>query len=306
MLVREVLERALQCAAVLSCGGCLCFRGVSDLPEGSRPHLQSGVYDVSGENVGLDKIPDDRIQDFATFAMMASNAYHREGRTAFPVSRLGWRLLADDGSVQSGDPAEGKSTSWRWTGLAYDVYRHEESGRVVFAFRGTDARGDYLSGNLPFWPFDGQYVQARCAVMAFLLDHAELDRNDCWVVGHSLGGGLALCASVRCGVPAVTFDSSPRIFDGLGDEHCDAPRSLVYMEGEVLASLRRTIPKALQVTAPDQRFCAIDATRPGVSRHRGDAIAQAMVREAARRFPGSEFEAIYQSALADDSKWLLK
>ena len=99
--------------------------------------------------------------------------------------------------------------------------------------------------------------------------------------GHSLGGGLALGMSVRFpNVPAVVFDTSPRVFDGLGDVHFDAVRELVYRDGEVLAKLRRLSWKMDEVVSCENTYvCPYDFH--GSNLHRGDLLALGLLIHAA-------------------------
>lgn len=98
-------------------------------------------------------------------------------------------------------------------------------------------------------------------------------------MGHSLGGGLALIISVRFGIPAITFDSSPRVFDGLGDFHEPAPSVLIFQEGEILEWVRTVWRKNKEVFQKEDIY-KVDYDFPkGISKHRIDSLAPCTLRQ---------------------------
>lgn len=201
-------------------------------------------------------------------AMLSSNAYHKNERVRFPVETLGWVQVGQDGQ-----PTD-KPTQTRRSGLAYDIFEKRGSNEVIFAFRGTDSKKDYLTANLAVWPFSVQYKQARKAFGDYVKNHPE---KKITLTGHSLGGGLALSLSVRHGVDAVVFDSSPRIFDGLGDKHLPASRTMIYEDGEILAVVRKFWPKIFEVVPRDNIYqAAFDFGK--INRHRSDYLALGLLR----------------------------
>lgn len=166
---------------------------------------------------------------YALYAMMASNSYHEKNKMYFPIEKWNWILVDEDG-----DPTNEPTKDGFITGFAYDIYQHQDSNNSVIAFRGTDSKKDWTVSNLAI-PFSIPYKSARKAVRKFLHKFPERSLT---LVGHSLGGGLALGASCHHGVPAFVFNPSPRVFDGLGDYHEKAVRICFFQKGDALTSIR--------------------------------------------------------------------
>lgn len=200
---------------------------------------------------------------YAVYAMLSSNVYHKNDRLRFPVEKLGWVQVDVYGRPTT------KPTTTRKSGLAYDIYEQQDSNEVIFVFRGTDSKKDYLTGNLAIWPFSLQYTQAKIAFEKYLKNHPTKKVS---VAGHSLGGGLALSMSVRYGVDAVVFDSSPRIFDGLGNKHLPASRVMIYEGGEILAVVRKFWRKIFEVV-PQENIYKASFDFGSANKHRSDHLA---------------------------------
>lgn len=201
----------------------------------------------------------------AIFAMVASNTYHKaeSERVRFPVEMLGWR------QVDLNDQPTSEPTGTRWSGLAWDVYEKTGTNEVIFSFRGTDSKLDYLTASAMIWPFAIQYQQARKSLHEYRQGHPE---KRITLTGHSLGGGLAAGLSVRKGIDTVIFDPSPRIFDGLGDKHQPAERVVIFQKGEVLTHARRLWPKLVRTFDP-KSFYMTEFDFEGVNPHRMDQLA---------------------------------
>ena len=204
---------------------------------------------------------------YAEYAMLASNCYHDDERIQFPVGLLHWFQVD-----KRGIPTDEATREGWFTGLAYDVFERSVSNESVIAFRGTDSKQDWLLANLAV-PVSLPYKSALKAAREYQRSNPERSLT---LVGHSLGGGLALGASVHYGIPAITFDPTPRIFDGLGDVHQDATRVIVYQDGEFLARFReKLIHKAYDVVLPGNLFeCDFDFGPANA--HRIDILAAAL------------------------------
>ncbi len=182
----------------------------------------------------------------ALYAMMASNCYHEKDKLYFPIEKWNWLLVDRDG-----DPTDDPTKESFITGFAYDIYEHQDSNKSVIAFRGSDSKKDWIASNLAV-PFSIPYKSARKSVRRYLSKFPERSLS---VVGHSLGGGLALGASCHYGIPAFVFNSSPRIFDGLGNYHEQATRICFYQHGEALEGIRKIWSrKFLSVVKPEDIY----------------------------------------------------
>jgi len=213
---------------------------------------------------------------YAAYAMMSSNAYHKSDRVTFSVEKPGW-IQVD----QEGKPTNNPTKEHRDSGLAYDVYEKQGSEEVVFAFRGTDSKRDYLFANFAVPPFSRQYKQANKEFGEYVKKHPA---KKIMVTGHSLGGGIALGVSVHYGVDAVTFDSSPRIFDGLGQRNLPATRVLIYQDGEILEKVRQHWRKMFEIVPQANIYrCSFDFQ--GADKHRSDYLARGLLELGAPASP---------------------
>ena len=211
--------------------------------------------------------------ELATYAMMSANAYEKKvGRVRFDLKKLGWELVDLDG-----EPTDQPTKTYEFSGLAYNIYEKVGTNKVVFAFRGTDNKNDFLWANFSIPPFNFQYRQARKAVGKYLLEN---NHKNVIATGHSLGGGLALSVSVHHGIKAITFDPSPRVFDGIGDMHEPAERIIVYQKGEILELARKIWKKDNEVVEEKNIFeCNYSTVFNGESEHRGDLLAKGILLE---------------------------
>lgn len=197
------------------------------------------------------KLSPELASRYALHAMLAYNAYHKTDPRRLPrfaVEKLGWVLV--DAQGQPGQAP----THTEASGLAYDIYEQQGGNEVVIAYRGTDSLRDFATANLAVAPFNTQYRHAEAQFLAYQAAHPD---KHITLTGHSLGGGIALSLSVRHGVDAVTFDTSPRVFDGLHDRPAPALRVMVYQEGEVLALVRKLWKhKFNRIVTPDHTYQA--------------------------------------------------
>jgi outer membrane protein OmpA-like peptidoglycan-associated protein len=217
------------------------------------------------EQITTSKITPEVAAKYAIYAMMASNSYHNSERVRFPIEKAGW-IQVD----MKGKPSRaGKPTQEHGKFFAYDIYQRQGADEVVFAFRGTDSKLDYLGANFAIG-ISPEYRQARKELGEYIKNHPQ---QRVTVTGHSLGGGLALSASVHHGVDAIAFDPSPRIFDGLGDKHRSAKRVVIYEDGEILAKIRPHSKKFSEVVEQENVYQCSFLFPKGISKHRGDYLA---------------------------------
>lgn len=204
---------------------------------------------------------------YALYAMAASNCYHNSNIERFNIDAIDWMVVG---------------TQTHPNGLSYDILEKHNSNKTIIAFRGTDTKLDHLTANFAFLPLTplNQYTQA---VAIFKDYRAEVNNRDIVVCGHSLGGSLALSISVRYGVPAVTFNSSPRIFDGIKNRRLDAKRVLIYEDGEILDAVRRVHQKYKKII-PEENVYRCSFNFDG-NQHRGDKLARALLELGAKANP---------------------
>ncbi|WP_031436607.1 Mbeg1-like protein [Methylobacter tundripaludum] len=221
-------------------------------------------------------ITDEIAAKDAIYAMLACNCYHEKSKTHFPVEKLDWILVDRDGH-----PTDEPSKQGWFTGFAYDIYENSKSNKSVIAFRGTDSKQDWITSNFAI-PFSIPYKSAIKAVRQYVEKNGS---RDLVVIGHSLGGGLALSASVHQGVPAITFDPSPRIFDGLGDHHEPALRVIIYQKAEILEKLReKWDTKAYDVVKSEDVYeCNYNFGEN--NDHRIDILAENLAKQGVRSNP---------------------
>ena len=225
---------------------------------------------VGHENAQM--LPKESSKDYAVYAMMASNAYLDKDRTYFNLDELGWVKVDRDGN-----PTNENSYSPSWIGkifsnLQYDIWESQNSNKTVIAFKGTDEKIDWLTN---FWIGPSiAYKSAKKHVKKYI---EKNDDRSVVVVGHSLGGGKAISVSLWLGVDAYAFNSSPRVFDGWGDNSEDATRIAIYQEKEILSIIRSLWPKFSEVMNEEDIY-QTNFDFNGVNRHRIDYLAEGILR----------------------------
>lgn len=133
-------------------------------------------------------------------ARIAQDVYRSEDRSRPRIAD--WRPLSDEECLRVGiDPA---LRSDRASGFDADLYS-DGQGRYVLAYRGTDAGRDWAA-NLG-QGLGLETVQYNRA-MALAVEAKVAFGNELVIVGHSLGGGLAVVGAVAANVPAVTFNAA--------------------------------------------------------------------------------------------------
>ncbi len=147
------------------------------------------------------EVPSKEHADFAkkafSYAILSNNEYEDE-RYKFQLPG-NWTWVASCPSGNNSCPS-GKN------GLKFSIYRDGMSQKHVVAIRGTaNARG-WIS-NLT-WPV--QYRDIDEKAKGFVDGNGINIRENYVVTGHSLGGGISIFLSMKYGVTAYGFNSSPR------------------------------------------------------------------------------------------------
>lgn len=199
----------------------------------------------------------------AIYAMLANNCYHATTKRPFDVKTAGWHHVDLKGSATT------TPTKTFGSGFACDLFHHNDGEQAVLAFRGTDSKKDWWLANLGLL-VSVPYKQATKLVENYR--KVLFPRRRLTLVGHSLGGGMALGTSARLGLPAFTFNPSPRVFDGLGDKHQPAPRVAVYQEGDILQKVGKFWSKVGELVPPENVFSCPYKVPKG-SEHRIDLLA---------------------------------
>jgi hypothetical protein len=227
--------------------------------------------------------------DYALHALLAANAYHKAGQTRFPVELLGWRQVD-----LAGQPTD-RPTRESGTGLAYDIYEKQDSNEVIFAFRGTDSKRDFVHANAAVGPLRLQYEQARKEFHDYVEKHPLKKVS---ATGHSLGGGLALTVSCREGKDAVAFDSSPRVSDGLEDIDLPANRVMIFEDGDVLTGFRKLWQSKFDRVVGAENTYKATFDFEGADKHSSYELALGMLRIGATVNPnlGRVLEALPKKA----------
>jgi hypothetical protein len=94
------------------------------------------------------------------------------------------------------------------SGLNSELYKHNDTGRYVYAFQGTNLNemNDWLNNILQGGGFEAD--QYKLAVENAILLTSQLGQESLEFTGHSLGGGLAAAAATIAGVKAITFNAA--------------------------------------------------------------------------------------------------
>lgn len=111
------------------------------------------------------------------------------------------------------------------------LFRDRTSGEYVLVFRGTDSPVDWKTGNNPF-----KQQQNIYALEVYDEIKKKHGMKEIIVVGHSLGGGIAIHISLnRENATAYSFNGSP-VFKNHGNE--ENKRFSIVENGEILKLLR--------------------------------------------------------------------
>lgn len=137
------------------------------------------------------------------------------------------------------------------SGFASALYYNNETGKFVYAFRGTDEKKDWTEANIPqsFGLTSEQYKLAlkNTQIIADLVGKENLE-----LTGHSLGGGLASFVGTVLGVETTTFNAAgvhPNTLAEYSKSSKDAKQFVTayYLKGEILSYYqdRSFLPKAI-------------------------------------------------------------
>lgn len=214
--------------------------------------------------------------DVALQAMMASNAYVGDPtRTRFPINTLAWRKVDLEGR-----PLDKEVNSYSpvcigniFSSLQFDIWESATTAHTIFAFKGSEELADWIMANLAL-VISLPYKSAKKHVREY---RDRFPMRTVSLTGHSLGGGIALSVSVWEGLDAVVFDSSPRVFDGMGDHNEPALRRAVFEQGDPLEHIRASYPKFLEKISPGGLF-ETNFDFHGASKHRMDLLAEGILR----------------------------
>ena len=213
--------------------------------------------------------------EVAIYSMMASNAYANDSnKTYFPIGTLGWRKVD-----LNGNPVPETKNSYTpktfvghiASNLQFDIWEDLNSNKTIIAFKGTDEKIDW-NGNLAIG-IAIAYKSAKKQVQKYIDAHPDRKVS---LTGHSLGGGIALSVSFWKGVDAIAFNTSPRLFDGMGDANAPAKRLTIFQEGDILQKIRKWYPKFLKKIKPVQ-IVETNFNYRERNSHRSDLLAEGLL-----------------------------
>jgi len=154
-------------------------------------------------------------EEGAIFAMLSNNAYELGSRPHF-------NLPDNIQEINYTFDAEGTGLELR----LYSRLKDEAIDEVFVAFKGTDGKTDKFNGNY----FKGQYDVSDKVIEDIL---SKYPNANIVATGHSLGGGLALHASlIYKGVHAYVFNPSYRVHNS--DNYNDNVRHSFQEKGDPL------------------------------------------------------------------------
>lgn len=219
-------------------------------------------------------LPKEASGDFALYAMMASNAYLKSDRVYFPIEELGWIRVDLKGQPTDKNSYSPKSFLGKiFSNLQYDIWEHNASNTTVISFKGSDEKIDWILANFSIG-LSIPYKSAKKHVKNYKREHPH---RKVIVTGHSLGGGLALSASVWEGVDAYVFNPSPRIYNGLKNNSAEALRVAVYHERDTLENIRK-VWRVYRKVIQQNNLYTVHFNYNGESTHRADYLAEGLLR----------------------------
>jgi hypothetical protein len=160
----------------------------------------NGSYDYDPK---IDPAFNKELKDRAKLAVAAYNRAESDARRDMPK---GWTYVQHE-NYEMKDREEKK------TAISAHLFRNNQTGKYVLAFRGTkitnlaDAATNFAQGTgLPSGRYDAAMWLARVVSNELRQKQKGFQPGDLEVVGHSLGGGLATAAAVANGLKATVFN----------------------------------------------------------------------------------------------------
>jgi len=218
---------------------------------------------------------------YALQAMMCSRAYAGDtNRALFPVEELGWDKVGFPGypspSIHENSYFPKSILGKIFSNLQFDIWEKQNSKETIVAFRGTDEKIDWIAGNFALG-ISVPYKSAKKKVK----EYCDLNPDrQVSLTGHSLGGGIALSVSVWLALPAVVFNTSPRIFDGMRNKKSTAARVAIFQHGDILQWVRTRWLKSIEDTTAGNIIETHFRYPKGESNHRMNLLAEGILRAA--------------------------
>jgi len=143
--------------------------------------------------------PDSKLENISTnyiYALIASNTYR---------TNMEFLIISSDENSNFDYKKHYRSKY----GFAADLY--ESSNEIVISYRGTDDAADTLYiNNFTDNIVPAQYLSANKLAEDIISKNST--NKKITVVGHSMGGGLALQTAIKHGLHAVVFNSSFKVW----------------------------------------------------------------------------------------------
>ena len=160
--------------------------------------------------------------------------------------------------------------------LQFDIWEHQYTNETIIAFKGTDELVDLIDGDLTVI-LSLTYDEAKKKVEEYRknLQKRGISKRQIRLTGHSLGGGLAISVSVKKGLDAIVFNTSPRTFHGF-DKNESAMRKAIFQKGELLKYVRKFYPKFSE-KIPSKDIIKTSFTYGEASNHRKDWLFESLL-----------------------------
>lgn len=174
------------------------------------------------------------IDQLKQYGTLSKNAYEKNGAPD------GWNRISDDEALLKEIGLKKSDFENEGSGFYSALYKSEENGEFVLAFRGTqdikDWRNNYQQG------VGGESAQYKAAVVLVNKLNVKLDA-DYTITGHSLGGGLASVAALAARHKAVTFNAAgihPKTIERYDRSHANEQIKALRIDGELLTGVQES------------------------------------------------------------------